>query len=129
MNEDGDALGYNGVLKRCEITMEELPAPCCETGRMTAGSHRELRGTQDRHRTSGALNRLESGYSLRVGDPESKEELELSLIKSGIRKKTSCVSYASMEVHIIGIHSKSWRPWRPVSANFFHFPPKFRLRT
>ena len=26
------------------------------------------------------------------------------------------------------IHSKSWRPWRPVSANFFHFPPKFRLR-
>ena len=27
------------------------------------------------------------------------------------------------------IHSKSWRPWRPVSANFFHFPPKFRLRT
>ena len=29
--------------------------------------------------------------------------------------------------HII-IHSKSWRPWRPVSANFFHFPPKFRLR-
>ena len=27
------------------------------------------------------------------------------------------------------MHSKSWRPWRPVSANFFHFPPKFRLRT
>ena len=26
-------------------------------------------------------------------------------------------------------HSKSWRPWSPVFANFFHFPPKFRLRT
>ena len=31
--------------------------------------------------------------------------------------------------HFSSIHSKSWRPWRPVSANFFHFPPKFRLRT
>ena len=27
------------------------------------------------------------------------------------------------------IHSKSWWPWWPDSANFFHFPPKFRLRT
>ena len=31
--------------------------------------------------------------------------------------------------NISSIHSKSWRPWRPVSANFFHFLPKFRLRT
>ena len=30
---------------------------------------------------------------------------------------------------ILAIHSKSWWPWWPDSANFFHFPPKFRLRT
>ena len=35
----------------------------------------------------------------------------------------------SWNFRLFSIHSKSWRPWRPVSANFFHFPPKFRLRT
>ena len=32
-------------------------------------------------------------------------------------------------VNLRSIHSKSWWPWWPDSANFFHFPPKFRLRT
>ena len=47
-------------------------------------------------------------------------------IQAGIQVECIAIEFSTV-FNVNTIHSKSWRPWRPVSANFFHFPPKFRL--